>query len=117
MPKRDFKRILLEAVDEGLSSLGESSKVAVYFHLQKNFNVRKEEIPCNVEAFAEAMEKIFGQGATFLEILIMKRLHEKVRLNLRGHSFQSLEFTEYVTMAKQSFMERKAIGATEESAQ
>ena len=117
MPKRDFKRILLEAVDEGLSSLGESSKVAVYFHLQKNFNVRKEEIPCNVEAFAEAMEKIFGQGASFLEILIMKRLHEKVRLSLRKHSFQGLEFTEYVAIAKQSFLEREAIGATEKPVQ
>ena len=116
MPERDFERILLEAVDEGLSSLGESSKVAVYFHLQKNFNVRKEEIPCRVEAFAEAMEKIFGQGATFLEILIMKRLHEKIRLDLREHNLQSLEFTEYVAMAKQSCMERKA-GAAEEPAQ
>ena len=117
MPENDFGSLLQEAVDEGLSSLGESARQAIYYHLERIFSIRKEEIPCNVEAFAEAMEKIFGQGASFLEILIMKRLHEKVRLNLREHSFQSLEFTEYVTMAKQSFMERKAIGATEESAQ
>ncbi|MGB9135426.1 MAG: hypothetical protein WCC63_07605, partial [Candidatus Bathyarchaeia archaeon] len=71
MPERDFEKILLEAVDEGLSSLGESSKLAVYFHLQENFDVKKEEISRNVEAFAEAIEKIFGQGANYLEILIM----------------------------------------------
>ena len=117
MPQSDFERLLGEAVDEGLTSLGESAGQAIYYHLERIFGIRKEEIPCNVEAFAEAMEKIFGQGANFLEILIMKKLHEKVRLNLRKHSFQGLEFTEYVAMAKQSFLERKAIGATEKSVQ
>jgi len=106
LPKRDFERILLEAVDEGLSSLGESSKVAVYFHLQKNFNVRKEEIPCNVEAFAEAMEKIFGQGATFLEILIMKRLHEKVRGASRS---MDSTFKEYVASTRRSLLQKAEV--------
>jgi len=106
LPKRDFERILLEAVDEGLSSLGESSKVAVYFHLQKNFNVRKEEIPCNVEAFAEAMEKIFGQGANFLEILIMKRLHEKVKGASRSMDSEDFTLTEYVASTRRSLLQK-----------
>jgi hypothetical protein len=115
--QNDFERLLQEAVDEGLSALGDSARQAIYYHLESNFGIRKEEIPGRVEAFAEAIMQIFGPGATFLEILIMKRLHEKVRLNLREHSFQSLEFTEYVAMAKQSFAKRKANRATEESAQ
>jgi len=106
LPKRDFERILLEAVDEGLSTLGESSKVAVYFHLQENFNVKKEEIPCNVEAFAEAMEKIFGQGANFLEILIMKRLHEKVRGASRLKDSDDFTFTEFVASARRSLLQK-----------
>ena len=106
MPKRDFERILLEAVDEGLSSLGESSKVAVYFHLQKDFNVRREEIPCNVGAFVDAMEKIFGQGASFLEILIMKRLHQKVRGASRLRESEDFTFTEYIASTKRNLLRK-----------
>ena len=109
MPEHDFERILLEAVDEGLSSLGESSKVAIYFHLQKNFNVRKEEIPCRVEAFAEAMEKIFGQGATFLEILIMKRLHEKIRGASRSIDSEDFTFKEYVAYTRRSLLQNDEV--------
>jgi hypothetical protein len=75
LPKRDFEKLLLEAVDEGLSSLGETSKIAIYFHLKKSFNIKKKEIPYKIEAFAKGIEKIFGLGANFLEILIMKQLY------------------------------------------
>jgi hypothetical protein len=106
LPKRDFERILLEAVDEGLSSLGESSKVAVYFHLQKSFSIRKEEIPGRVEAFAEAIMQIFGPGATFLEILIMKRLHEKVRGASRSLNSEDFTFKEYVASTRRSLLQK-----------
>ena len=107
MPGHDFERILMEAIDEGLLSLGESSKVAVYFHLQKDFNVRREEIPGNVEAFADAMEKIFGQGASFLEILIMQKLREKVRGASKPRDSDDLTFTEYVTFTRKDLMEKR----------
>jgi len=100
--------LLLEAVDEGLASLGDSAKHAVYFHLDKKFNIKKEEIPCKVEAFAEALEKIFGPGANLLEILIMKRLYERIGRSFKLHTSQNLQFTEYVAAAKQSFREDKA---------
>ncbi len=109
MPGRDFEKILLEAVDEGLSSLGESSKLAVYFHLQENFNVKKEEIPCNVEAFADAMERIFGQGANFLEILIMKRLHEKIQGASKLEDSADFTFTEYVASARRDLLQKSKV--------
>lgn len=107
MPKQDFEKLLLEAVDESLSSLGDSPKQAVYFHLKKTFDIKKLDIPHKIEEFADAMEKTFGLGAKFLEILIMKRLYEKV-----GHIFEytqepsELVFTEYVEAAKQSFLKK-----------
>lgn len=60
MSKRDFEKLLLEAVDEGLSSLGEPSKQAIYFHLEKGFNIKKQEIPYKITTFAKAVEKILG---------------------------------------------------------
>ena len=107
MPKRSFNKLLREAVDEGLSSLGENSKQAIYFHLEKSFNVKKQEIPYKIEAFANAIEKIFGLGANFLEILIMKRLYEKVGRSFKMHRSKDLKFTEYVAAAKRSFLEKR----------
>lgn len=102
MYRRDFEKLLLEAVDEQLTSLGESSKQALYFHLEKGFNIKKHEIPRKTEAFVGAMEKIFGQGADYLEILIMKRLHSKIGLEVKL-STPNLTFTEYVEAAKKCY--------------
>lgn len=108
LSKRSFDKLLRKAVDEGLSSLGENSKHAIYFHLKKSFNIKKQEIPYKIEAFADAIEKIFGLGANFLEILIMKRLYEKVGQGFKMHRSKDLKFTKYVAAAKRSFLERGA---------
>ena len=96
-PPLDFEKLLLEAVDEGLSSLGDSPKQAIYFYLERSFKIKKMDIPSKIDEFANAIEKIFGHGAKHLEIQIMKRLYEKI-----GHTFKyfpendDLLFTEYV---------------------
>lgn len=107
MSERSFDKLLLEAVDEGLSSLGESPKQAIYFHLEKSFNIKKQEIPHKIEAFADAVQKIFGLGANFVETLIVKSLHEKIGEVFEWHESTDLAFAEYVTMAKRSFLEKK----------
>lgn len=107
MSKSRFDKLLLEAVDEGLSSLGESSKQAIYFHLAKSFNVKRNAIPLEIEEFAEAIERIFGLGANFLEVLIMKRLHEKTCVVFDWNESKKFVFAEYVMVAKRNFEERQ----------
>lgn len=102
MYRRGFETLLLEAVDEQLTSLGESSKQALYFHLEKGFNIRRNEIPYKTEAFVTAMEKIFGLGADYLEILIMKSLHDKIGERVELDK-TTLTFLEYVEAAKRSY--------------
>jgi len=114
MARRDFDELLLEAVDEGLSAVGESSKEAIYFHLEKSFNVKKDEIPFRIDDFAKAIEKIFGLGANFLEILIMKRLYEKVGGCFKWHGAEDFTFTAYVAIAKQGFSEKEESDKTAE---
>ena len=111
MVEKDFDELLLEAVDEGLSSIGESAKQAIYFHLEKSFNIKKNDIPYKIEDFAAAIEKIFGLGANVLEVLIMKLLYEKVGRTVQLHEPKDFTFTAYVTAAKRSFLEKK--GAVE----
>ncbi|MGQ9624277.1 MAG: hypothetical protein ACUVT9_02785 [Candidatus Bathycorpusculaceae bacterium] len=108
MGTKAFDKILLEAVDEALASLGDSAKQAIYFHLESKFKISKDEVPSNVDVFANGLEKIFGAGAKFLEILIMKKLYEKVGSPLEWDSSKELEFANYVEAAKRSFSKKKA---------
>jgi hypothetical protein len=96
-----FEKLLLEAVDEGLAWLGESASQAIYYHLENDFNIKKQDIPCKIEGFANALEKIFGAAAALLEIEIMKKLHEKFGDSFRYLPEQKdLVFIEYVKTIK-----------------
>jgi hypothetical protein len=86
MCQNDFNRILLSAVDEGLSSLGDSSRQAILFHLETSFKIKKEDIPKNFIEFKKALEAIFGSGAIYLEDMIAKRLYEKLGLEPEKNS-------------------------------
>jgi hypothetical protein len=75
---KKFEAVLLEAVDEAFLSLGESVKASIYFHLEHKFIIPKQDIPYRIDDFSDALERIFGVAAKYLEILIMKKLHEKI---------------------------------------
>jgi len=107
LPEKDFDELLLEAVDEGLSTIGESSKQAIYFYLEIVFKIKRHEIPHRIEDFAAAIGKIFGLGASCLEILIMKSLYEKVGRTVKLHEPKDFTFTAYVAAAKRSFLKEK----------
>lgn len=98
MPQNNLRKILLEAVEEGLSSLGDSPKKAIFFHLETSFKIKKDNIPANLTEFAKALEKIFGPGASYLEKLIVKRLYEK--LGLEFEEIESWDFLEYIDNVK-----------------
>lgn len=99
MPQMNLRKILLEAVEEGLSCLGDSPKQAIFFHLETSFEISKDNIPTNLTEFSKALEKIFGPGAVYLEKLIAKRLYEK--LGLEFEEAENWDFLEYVNSARE----------------
>ena len=105
--RANFNRLLLEAVDETLSCLGESPKTATYCHLETVFNIKKKEIPNKIDDFSRALESLFGSGAKILEIMFMKSLYTKVRVAGEGVSCEwvvpEMTFKEYVDLMKQRF--------------
>ena len=107
--KGSFDQILLEAVDEALLNLGESVKTALYFHLEELFKIKKQEIPQRINDFSNALEQIFGLGASHIRILIMKSLHSKIRIVCEQITHEwvipEITFQEYVNLAKQKFEE------------
>jgi len=97
----DFEELLREAVDEGLSLLGESAKQVVYFHLEKTFKMNRLDIPYRIEEFIDAINRIFGTGVKILEIQIMKCLFKKVGCTIKHYpEGDGLEFAEYVEAVK-----------------
>ncbi len=97
----NFEKFLLEAIDESFSWLGESGKRTIYFHLEKEYKISKQDIPYRIEDFTEAIEGIFGLGAKLLEIKIMKSLFTKMGyLQPQLHTQESLEFINYIELAR-----------------
>ena len=96
-----INNLLMESVDEALSSLGNVSKVALYRHLEREFTTKKKEIPQRLDDFSFALEKILGNGSTHLDLLMVKtfrkRLQDFCQVDPKGIVFQ-----EYVKQAKES---------------
>jgi hypothetical protein len=103
-----FDKLLTEAVDGALLCLGNSARQAIYFHIEEKFGITKGEIPNQLDSFKAGLEKIFGaSGATYLEILIMKELYEKIGEPLEWNETKDLAFVDYVTAAKRSYCKTK----------
>jgi len=109
---KNFDQILLDAIDESLSSLGEDVKRTVYFQLEDLFKIRKQEIPSRLSDFSNALEQLFGLGARYLEILFMKNIHAKIKVTCKWPEYEwplskwivpEMTFQEYVRLMRQKF--------------
>jgi hypothetical protein len=100
--EKKFDRILLDAIDQALSTLGENTKKAVYLHLEKKFAITKKDIPQRVGDFSDALEQIFGGAASKLEILIMVCLNRKVNAEYKWDGpkwlVPDLTFVKYIKL-------------------
>ncbi len=102
---KEFDELLLSSIDNAFFSLGESVKKSIYFHLEEKFCLKRNQIPSRLTKFQEAMEQIFGSGARFLEILIMKNLYLKVGSSITVDTGQVC-FVGYIKEMKQAYMKQ-----------
>lgn len=110
MADKVFQRLVLESVDDALSSLGDSAKQAIYFHLETKFKVQRDQIPSHLDDFQDGLEKIFGAGTRYLEILIMKKLYENIEPKKRIMKLEEgkeFRFLDYVKAAENTFAKGK----------
>jgi hypothetical protein len=75
---QQFDKLLVEAIDEAITSLGAPVKNQFYLRLEVNFNMEKEIIPQRLQEFSDILHKIFGLGACRLEIKFLKNLESKL---------------------------------------
>jgi hypothetical protein len=110
LTEKAFQKLFLEAVDAAFSSLGDSVRQSIYFHLQSKFNITRDEIPCRLKDFENGLEKIFGEGNRFLEVLIMKNLHERIgqrNAPIKWEEGKEFKFIDYVKAAERNFTHTK----------
>jgi hypothetical protein len=85
--------------------------------LEVKFALPKPKIPTRIADFSDALDQIFGQGARYLEILIMKCLHAKIKANYKweGPSWlvPDLTFEKYVALMELAFNDHNTIGDLE----
>jgi hypothetical protein len=100
--EEEFKRYLLEAIDESMVHiLGETATQAIYFHLEHNEQMKREDIPDNLEKFVSALERIFSVGALVIEKTIMENLYSRLsfknkKLSLRYETKEQFNFIDYI---------------------
>ena len=92
-----FDDVVLEAIEESLSSFRAFDKQEVYFHLKNAYNISKREIPRKIEEFAFAMEQIFGIGSRLIEIRIIEAIHKRIPEFVFTSRTNAVVFEEYVT--------------------
>ncbi len=101
---KEFDELLLNAIDNAFISLGESVKKSIYYHLEEQFQLKRNQIPNKLNKFQLAIEQIFGSGAHFLEILIMKNLYLKTGLTISMD--EKVSFVDYVKELKQAYAKK-----------
>jgi hypothetical protein len=114
---KKFNDVIQKSIDEAFSSLGESVKKSIYFHLEHDFRIPKKEIPLRISEFSDALDRIFGLGARYLELLIMKNLNEKVQCEYKWDGpkwlVPDLTFKEYVELIRVDYEDEEKIRAIE----
>ena len=110
--QKKFNEYLIQAVDEALTSLGEPVKNTLYFQLENNFSIPKNEIPDQIDEFTNIMHKIFRLGASRLEIKFMKNLQSKIKISVETHGYEyplskwiidDMSFTDYIKRTREDY--------------
>ncbi|MCS7113103.1 MAG: hypothetical protein RMJ00_00985 [Nitrososphaerota archaeon] len=94
---RRFEDVFEEAMDRGLSILGNVTREVILYFMNRNYGIGKGSMGSNILKVHEALVDILGDGARFVERSIVSALCELVGLpsiTVRGKDF--LTAIEYI---------------------
>ena len=67
---------LLRLIEKALDRYGSSVKTVLFFQLQKEYGLRREEIPSKLQTFVNGLEMFFGAGSHRVEDSIREELKQ-----------------------------------------
>jgi len=100
----DVDRIVLDAIDEALSVLGSKGRDSVYYFLEREYLLKKEDVPLNLRRFDDCLRMVFGLGANLLEKHIINTLKRRVGVELEAD--EGLDFVETLETIKSIIRKR-----------
>jgi hypothetical protein len=94
-PDKKLNDVLVQVIDDTLKQVfkQQGTKV-IYDYLEKNPELRIEEITEKPELFSESMRKLLGSAAPVIEDLIIKNLY--TQLNTEFEDRDGYEFSCYI---------------------
>jgi len=93
----ELERRIILCVDAGLQILGNGGKRVIYYYLEKNFMLKRKDIPKKPKKFLKGLDSMFGeQGKDLIEKWIVEKL--KITFNLKQQS--KITFAKAVEMIK-----------------
>ena len=85
---------ILSCIEKAFDNFGITVKLVVYHQLEKNYGVKKEDIPKNIDVFARAIDEFFGVGAQRVRVSIIYELR-------RSSGITELDEYDVVSAAKE----------------
>ena len=83
-----FNQVLLDSVEDGVRSvLGEQVLQSLFIRLATHDALDREEIPCRLDTFFDALEKAFGRASgVTIGRFIIKVLYARLGLEFDGRA-------------------------------
>ena len=86
MPE-EFEKRVLKCVDDAMDTFGENVRRVVYYYLERNFNLKSDDIVEHPQEFIDALRSIFASGIDVIERIITERIKEEFGIELSEWSF------------------------------
>ncbi len=75
---QSFENMFSSTVEKTLTLiLGEEVTKAFYFHMSKNFDLKKDAMASRPDVLSEALNRTFGKGGQVIQRVIIRKLCDK----------------------------------------
>jgi len=101
----DFSKLLLDAVDHGLLTLGEAARRAIYDCIENSYQITREQIPEKLEEIHAALADLLGKGGSMVETIAAEKFHKSLHLNFEPNADWTL--ADYVGHVKRIMSTRQ----------
>lgn len=78
---QNLESMLYEAMEHGLSLMGEDFAQVTFYNLDRRYSLSRPEILKEPERFVEALRDMFGEGARIIESFIKQAICKEMGVN------------------------------------
>ena len=73
-PHDQVHKKILQYIDIGLDSFGENVRVVLYWKMERELGLMRENIPARPEIFVKSLQMMFGAGTRIVERTLIKEI-------------------------------------------